>query len=704
MPTHKTKSRHKITKTTKNISNIGTSNTKLTKKNYELLDRQSIKLSIKQILKQGIQDQEVILARHLENIENIIQIDRLQEYFKDFFQFDYMNYLDLDIHKRDIEISRTSATYKNHKIYLEATLATIFHKNIYNSYMFSDVQIITTRDKNVKTNTKLIFPKDLPDNIKPMDTNKLVYIMEIFNQIHTILKYIAIITGHRTNKPKTVENAYALFTVRMNLYNDNSVILESCKQMDMNMLDMKLQNRYFQQWLDTIVIKPIIVDGYKIPILGISTLELYHADTNSMDKVTRTNYNKQLAIGKMTRKDFNNKFIFSSDQYKPEKFSKIAGKYGLTYTDLYTSLGTQPAMIWIETHDITRLKLFAQHYNTITYAGNAIDGCVKITDKYYLYFNLKKLFPREYKEFLAESFELNKKTPYIYINKNVIGWRIGRNDESGVIKDGNVYIARPLTLIETKTKKKKIQACSGQDIVYIYNKKSLDNAKELLDRYDRVLISEYIPNLLLFKGKKFHLRMMFLITLFDNTLKSYLLNQGAIYTAKLPFVMDYFTNMNIHDTHLKSTEGTYFYPEDFTPDNLGQPITVENKHKIWHDIIDIMNKVSYCLTRKPTARNFDNYKNGFFLLGIDIMFTKNYKPILLEINNRPGFSQSNQNENYENYENNIINFFDRNIFHPLFGNKSNQHTTQKQTNENQKNIIEKDNYYNQYKPIIIYKL
>jgi hypothetical protein len=130
-----------------------------------------------------------------------------------------------------------------------------------------------------------------------------------------------------------------------------------------------------------------------------------------------------------------------------------------------------------------------------------------------------------------------------------------------------------VTAIDIITKKKRAQAAAGKDIIYVVNQKTLEEAKKLLPRYDKVLVSDYIRNPLLFRGLKFHLRIFFLITIIDNVIKTYLLNDCKILTAGKPFILSNFDDKTIHDTHVKTTDYDYLFQRDFITENIGKEIT-----------------------------------------------------------------------------------------------------------------------------------
>ena len=57
---------------------------------------------------------------------------------------------------------------------------------------------------------------------------------------------------------------------------------------------------------------------------------------------------------------------------------------------------------------------------------------------------------------------------------------------------------------------------------------------------NNVVASPYITNLLLFRGRKFHLRMYYMISCINGIINTFFLDNGDIMTAKNNFNMDNF--------------------------------------------------------------------------------------------------------------------------------------------------------------------
>ena len=634
-----------------NIENIPDSLLKYLDK-YDFRCKDGVDVMMPFSLKPYLHKNTILLGNQINGLGDILKIPSIKEKFETFFTYDYMNYLDYDNNKRRISISTSQHTFKGKPIILQGYLLITYFKNIYNSYMLDKLKIL-----NTPGDKEYYFPESLPDDFPKTDNSSLSNITEIINQVFTIMKYLAIIISYGgIKKYFNIENAFEIIKVQFKLLSDNSVILERCiiKKDWFNGENNNMENKMLAEWLDSLIFRPILGNKLRLD-LELSGVSLYKKDFNKKHK----RWVNDLNTDNMTRSDFNNKFIVISAKllYIEESHGgtinyksliKSLNKYGLKQDEFY-SVGTKPAFIWFgfdsppKGHDFRiNQDLIIQHYNTLSYTSNYIGNTDSITDKMKLFFNIKKYFPDEYLGFIADSFLLSKNTVY---------------------KPGNIYIARPINKINPETGKKVISSFSGKGIMYIDNEERMKEAINGLIEYDNILISEYIRDPLLFKGKKFHLRIPLLVTMFNSVIKTYLFPDSLVRTAELPFVLDHFDSKEIHDTHLSSTDLTkeYIFPNDFTTEYTGKVITEDIKTKVNNEIEEIMRKVSIILA--DNIEKYPNVKNPCQLLGIDMMITDDFKPMLIECNARPGFALKKSIK----YQKDFNEFIDRNILAPLFG-------------------------------------
>ena len=139
-------------------------------------------------------------------------------------------------------------------------------------------------------------------------------------------------------------------------------------------------------------------------------------------------------------------------------------------------------------------------------------------------------------------------------------------------------------------------------------------------------MQEYIEDPLLYKGKKFHLRVLYLYRPKNN---GFMFKYVPVYLAKKDFVYDHFEDLDIHMSH---------YSEDQEPLYLHDlDLTKMQCFSILETIRTIILDLNYVI------RNSDCYAGDtekcYELFGIDLMLTKDLKVKLLEVNSKLGFKE-----------------------------------------------------------------
>lgn len=130
---------------------------------------------------------------------------------------------------------------------------------------------------------------------------------------------------------------------------------------------------------------------------------------------------------------------------------------------------------------------------------------------------------------------------------------------------------------------------------------------------------EYVSDLLLFRERKFHLRVYLFATTWG-TFRVY--PHYRIITARLPYVAGDWTNKDVHDTHLESTDADYF----FQP---GGDLYIE---KTDEQIQAICAEIIRHLQPKP----YPESKVAYEMLGLDFLVRANGDVVLLEVNTNAG--------------------------------------------------------------------
>jgi hypothetical protein len=110
---------------------------------------------------------------------------------------------------------------------------------------------------------------------------------------------------------------------------------------------------------------------------------------------------------------------------------------------------------------------------------------------------------------------------------------------------------------------------------------------------------------------------------------------GTARYAKLNFIDGDYHNLEIHDSHAKSTSRFIYFPEDF---NYGK----KNTEKIISQIELILSKVAEII--KLHLKCYPESNNCFEVFGIDFMIKKDFTVMLIEVNDVYGFHNENKNE------------------------------------------------------------
>jgi len=291
-----------------------------------------------------------------------------------------------------------------------------------------------------------------------------------------------------------------------------------------------------------------------------------------------------------------------------------------------------------------------RYYNIKKYLINTIykKKLDLIYNKSELYNNFKLQSPKDAKLYMADTFNILEKDKYEF-------------------NGHNHYILRP------------IDSFGGKNIFYISNINELEEAiehykKPSIDNFDiihsnNVIASKYIINPYLFQGKKFHIRIHYMISYIEGVFNSFLFDTGLIYTGKELYDIDKPFTKDKHDTHLKSTDNDYYYPKDLEKyDNIKHNKNKIDLVKFHKDIITICKTLSKILINNkiPYTYNNNTDMNGFKLLGIDIMIDADKMlPVLIECNILPGYAFKHT-ENSAKFSNIFFKWINDVILEPTF--------------------------------------
>jgi hypothetical protein len=146
------------------------------------------------------------------------------------------------------------------------------------------------------------------------------------------------------------------------------------------------------------------------------------------------------------------------------------------------------------------------------------------------------------------------------------------------------------------------------------------------------IIAEYIKNPLLFKMKKFHLRLFLLVTKINDIINVYLFKIFPLIIAIKDYKKENYNNKDIHDTHFQESRGNlYFYPSDFLTE-----FGLEKTEIINEQIFIVSKKFSNYIKKNIKFNCYPEANNCYEIYGIDIMITENFEIKVLEFNKKPG--------------------------------------------------------------------
>jgi len=295
-------------------------------------------------------------------------------------------------------------------------------------------------------------------------------------------------------------------------------------------------------------------------------------------------------------------------------------------------------------------KLFKKwHYDPAfftqkTAIKNTLGNSNHLINKSQLYDTIKKLIPNGIKYL-----------PKNYTNKEI-----------------EISFPKDITLILKKDHSEK-----QKGVIIVHSKKEYYDAKETLRKFELeranikkvkpsygMMISEYITNPLLIEGKKFHLRVYFLLSVISGITRCSFYKQYRILTAKLPYIVGNWLNDKIHLSGGHNTEKLYNYPEDLQKEYPNHFHTIENN-------LNTCNKVIAMAMTIANIQHFSESYTGYHIYGLDIMITDDYHPYLLEINSKPGFGEYGNHIDWDKYNkyfsNQFFSFILNQMAFPLFG-------------------------------------
>jgi hypothetical protein len=172
-----------------------------------------------------------------------------------------------------------------------------------------------------------------------------------------------------------------------------------------------------------------------------------------------------------------------------------------------------------------------------------------------------------------------------------------------------------------------------------------DKKKLIINKYrtNSVIVQKYIEKPLLYRGRKFDIRIWTMIT---HKSQVFVFKEGHLKTSSVPYDIN-LTNSYVHitnysiqkynDNFSKFEYGNEVYFQDFQNyiDECGKPINV--RKDIFSKIKEIIEITCRSVFNKI---NPNNRKNCFEIFGYDFIMDIDYNVFLLEVNTNPGLEES----------------------------------------------------------------
>ena len=364
---------------------------------------------------------------------------------------------------------------------------------------------------------------------------------------------------------------------------------------------------------------------------GTKVVDLGHVCTGKVGQISGTSF-EVLAPSEVSKSKV--KKVLKIKQYP--RFYLFSGEsqyYDVTFRHYLESRGLYP---YPDTKSTTDGSLIFLRYNINRPKYRGIDYVyylnVEVVDEYTTY---------DRDTFLIRCHIHNMSDPNYLIN-------IIEKDAFHFALEGNKYLAKtwPLERFTYTSgtyvmRPQSVESCSGKDVFFVNSKEQFDKALEIYQkrkekicsRYFRderkkkyeVIVSEYISDIVLWKGRKMHLRLYGIMTSETTTFK--ISRFGKILTAAQPYKLDEFDNDLIHDTHLKSSPRDIFYPEEFERLDLLPFINQQ------------LDELEVILAGLGQARPYSGQADkSYMFFGLDLLVRKSGHLILMEVNHKVGMS------------------------------------------------------------------
>jgi len=224
--------------------------------------------------------------------------------------------------------------------------------------------------------------------------------------------------------------------------------------------------------------------------------------------------------------------------------------------------------------------------------------------------------------------------------------------EKDYLLETHIFNNKEIEKIEAKFDGEKIwiakpsKGFAGRGLKITKNYQDLVKHLKVNKQYKDWSLQAYIKEPTLYNNRKFHIRFYILVDCENNY---YLFKYGLVALARELYTLTDFDNDKIHDTHFNTTKEELYYP-NILGNDLEKIEKIDNK--VREIIKDVKNKAEH-------INCYPESKNGYEILGMDIMLDDEFKIKLLEINNNISLPEEKNHISNKLFEGQIALYIDK---------------------------------------------
>ncbi len=240
-----------------------------------------------------------------------------------------------------------------------------------------------------------------------------------------------------------------------------------------------------------------------------------------------------------------------------------------------------------------------------------------LTNKSNLYKTIQREEPENYKRFMVYHTDIDinnlDKYKHLFINNKIF-----------ILRPTWSFERANIELFDNFDKFKTFINKNGKHLLYKGNKKEPDGD-------NRLVLSEYIKDLLLFNNRVFDLRVYLVISLIEGVYRAYfvkpIIMNLSLYERSKTFNID---NIKENITNPGNDDRDYFF------EDLQEQIGKENGKYIINQIKQNLTYLFRLIKKFKIMRPYPDQKNVYELFGLDFIVDNNYNVKLVEFNEKTG--------------------------------------------------------------------